>query len=67
MHHKGQYYQTGKRSWIRLHEKGGKHHEVPTHHTAEEYLNAYIKTAAIQGCKDSRAYKPLLSPKQWKA
>ncbi len=32
------YYQIGKRSRIRLHEKGGKHHEVPAHHTAEEYL-----------------------------
>ena len=37
------YYQIGKRSWIRLHEKGGKHHEVPAHHTAEEYLDAYLK------------------------
>ncbi|XZE20333.1 tyrosine-type recombinase/integrase [Pirellulaceae bacterium SH449] len=36
------YYQIGKRTWIRLHEKGGKHHEVPTHHTAEEYLDAYL-------------------------
>jgi integrase/recombinase XerD len=32
------YYQQGKRWWIRLHEKGGKHHEVPVHHKAEEYL-----------------------------
>ena len=23
------YYQNGKRRWIRLHEKGGKRHEVP--------------------------------------
>ena len=29
------YYQNGKRFWIRLHEKGGKHHEVPAHHNAE--------------------------------
>ncbi len=47
------YYQMGKRSWIRLHEKGGKHHEVPTHHTAEEYLDAYLKAAAIEHEKDS--------------
>lgn len=38
----GDYYQIGKRTWIRLHEKGGKHHEVPTHHTAEEYVDAYL-------------------------
>lgn len=28
------YYQNGKRWWIRLHEKGGKQHEVPAHHNA---------------------------------
>lgn len=28
------YWQNGKRWWLRLHEKGGKHHEVPAHHVA---------------------------------
>ena len=41
------YYQQGKRWWLRLHEKGGKHHEVPAHHKAEEYLDAYIEAAGI--------------------
>ena len=41
------YYQQGKRWWLRLHEKGGKHHEVPAHHKAEEYLDAYIAAAGI--------------------
>lgn len=36
------YYPNGKRFWLRLHEKGGKFHEVPVHHTAEEYLDEYI-------------------------
>jgi site-specific recombinase XerC len=36
------YYQQGKRWWVRLHEKGGKHHEVPAHHMTEEYLDAYL-------------------------
>ena len=35
------YYQKGKRWWFRLHEKGGKRHEVPAHHNAEAYLDAY--------------------------
>ncbi len=39
------YYQNGKRCWIRLHEKGGKFHEVPAHHNAEAYLDAYIRAA----------------------
>ena len=34
------YYQNGKRWWFRLHEKGGKRHEVPAHHNAEAYIQA---------------------------
>lgn len=41
------YYIQGKRSWLRFHEKGGKRHEVPAHHKAEEYLDAYIMAAGI--------------------
>ena len=41
------YYQQGKRSSIRLHEKGGKFHEVPDHHNAEAYLDEYIACAGI--------------------
>jgi integrase/recombinase XerD len=41
------YYQNGKRWWIRLHEKGGKRHEVPAHHNAEAYLDAYLDAAGI--------------------
>jgi site-specific recombinase XerD len=41
------YYPQGKRYWIRLHEKGGKFHEVPAHHTAEKYLDEYIEAASI--------------------
>jgi integrase/recombinase XerD len=42
------YYENGKRSWIRLHEKGGKRHEVPAHHNAEAYLDAYLEVAGIR-------------------
>ena len=41
------YYRQGKRWWLRLHEKGGKFHEVPAHHNAEEYLDAYLDVAGI--------------------
>lgn len=30
----------GRRTWIRLHEKGGKVHEMPCHHNLDEYLHA---------------------------
>jgi hypothetical protein len=29
------YYPQGKRWWVPLHEKGGKQHEMPTHHLLE--------------------------------
>jgi site-specific recombinase XerD len=35
-------YVQHRRLWVRLHEKGGKVHEMPCHHTLEEYLHAYI-------------------------
>ncbi len=42
------YCQNGKRFWVRLHEKGGKFHEVPVHHSAEEYSDAYLDAAGIR-------------------
>ena len=39
------YYQNGKRYWLRLHEKGGRFHEVPAHHSLEAYLDSYIAAA----------------------
>jgi len=47
------YYQNGKRWWIRLHEKGGRRHEVPAHHNAENYLWAYLDAAGI--CHDKKS------------
>ena len=41
------YFQEGKRWWFRLHEKGGKRHEVPAHHNAEAYVDTYLAAAQI--------------------
>lgn len=41
------YFQQGRRMWFRLHEKGGKLHDVPAHHTAEIFLDDYILAACI--------------------
>lgn len=54
------YYQQGKRSWFRLHEKNGKFHEVPVHHTAEEYLDAYVNRAGIANPKKSALFRSVL-------
>jgi integrase/recombinase XerD len=42
------YYESGKRWSVRLHEKGGKVHPVPCHHNAEAYLDAYLEAAGIR-------------------
>jgi len=41
------YYTQGRRGWVRLHEKGGKRHEMPCNHNLEAYLDAYIHAAGI--------------------
>ncbi len=51
------YYLNGKRWWVRLHEKGGKRHEVPAHHNAEAYLDAYLDAAGIWGGKKSPLFR----------
>src|SRR6201997_5590081 len=53
------YYQQGKRCWLRLHEKGGKHHEVPAHHKIEEYLDAYLAASGIASDKKSPLFRAL--------
>ena len=41
------YYTQGRRAWLRLHEKGGKQHEMPAHHNLEAYVDAYAEAAKI--------------------
>lgn len=35
-------YVQGRRTWVRLQEKGEKQHEMPCHHNLDNYLNAYL-------------------------
>jgi site-specific recombinase XerD len=35
-------YVQGRRTWVRLHEKGGKRHEMPCHHLLDTYLNEFL-------------------------
>jgi len=51
------YFQKGKRYWLRLHEKGGKYHEVPTHHKAEEYLDQYMDEADLWNEKGTPLFR----------
>lgn len=38
-----------RRLWVRLHEKGGKDHAMPTHHNLDHALAAYIDGAGLAG------------------
>jgi site-specific recombinase XerC len=42
------YYPAGKRWWVRLHEKGGKRHEMPAHHKLEASIDEYLAAAGIR-------------------
>ena len=45
---RGDYFQQGSRGWLRLHEKGGKRHDVPAHHRAAEALDKYVEAAELE-------------------
>ena len=51
------YFVQGRRGWVRLHEKGGKEHEVPCHHSLEQYLDEYIAAAGIAGDPDGPLFR----------
>jgi len=53
------YYPQGKRWWVRLHEKGGKQHDMPAHHLLEAYLDEYVKAAGIGAEKAAPLFRTL--------
>ncbi len=52
------------RLWFRLHEKGGKQHDVPAHRQAEEYVRAYIDAAGIAANAKGPLFRTLDAHKQ---
>jgi hypothetical protein len=51
------YYPQSKRWWVRLHEKGGKRHDMPAHHNLEAYPDAYIDAAGIREEKKTALFR----------
>jgi site-specific recombinase XerD len=43
--------------WVRLHEKGGKHHEMPCQHNLKDWLQEYIEAAGIADDKDTPLFR----------
>jgi integrase/recombinase XerD len=58
------YYLQGKRWWLRLNEKGGKHHELPAHHKVEDFLDAYLTAAGIAGDKATPLFRSVNARRQ---
>lgn len=52
------FYQRN-RLWLRLHEKGGKHHEMPSHHNLEFYLRDYLGTAGMGNEKKTPLFRAI--------
>jgi hypothetical protein len=53
------YYPQGKRWWVRLHQKGGKQHEIPCHHLLENYIDAYVTAAGVGADKTGALFRTL--------
>jgi integrase/recombinase XerD len=50
-------YQKQERLWVRLHEKGGNHHEMPCQHNLKDWLKEYIEVAGIGDDKDGPLFR----------
>jgi integrase/recombinase XerC len=48
-----------RRLWVRLHEKGGKRHEMPCHHNLDEYLHAYIDGCGLAGDRKAPLFRTI--------
>jgi site-specific recombinase XerD len=53
-------YVQNRRTWVRLHEKGGKRHEMPCHHNLDTYLHEYIEGAGIAGHEKEYLFRTAL-------
>ena len=49
-------YVQNRRLWVRLHEKGGKRHEMPCHHNLDTYLHAYIDGCGLASDPKGRCF-----------
>ena len=65
VHMRGEdYFLRGRRSFLALHEKGGKRHVVPANHKLEEALDAYVERAQVRDDKKGYLFRSCLSEKQ---
>jgi site-specific recombinase XerD len=53
-------YVQNRRTWVRLHEKGGKRHEMPCHHNLDAYLHAYVEGVGIGNDEQGHLFRTAL-------
>ena len=51
------YYQERQALVVPVHEKGGKRHEMPAHHTAKAYMDAYLAVAGVADQKKEPLFR----------
>jgi integrase len=51
-------YTQNRRLWVRLHEKGGKRHDMPCHHNLKAWLRAYVEETGLAGYPRDRCSAP---------
>lgn len=51
------FYIQGRKSWIRLREKGGKVHELPAHPNLDTYLTEYLTAAGLTADSKSPLFR----------
>jgi integrase/recombinase XerD len=54
------YFQLGKRSLVRISEKGGKEKEIPVHQKLEEILDEYLTASGLKDRPDSPLFPTIL-------
>jgi site-specific recombinase XerD len=50
-------YRKQESLWVRLHEKGGKHHEMPCQHNLKDWLREYIEAAGVGEDRDGPLFR----------
>ena len=53
------YHLSGRHRMFRLHEKGGKAHDVPAHHAAREYVEDYLDAAELWQLPREPLFQPV--------
>ena len=59
------YFLQGTRGWLRLHEKGGKRHDVPAHHRAEAAVEAYRVAGGLLAVTDEATAERFYQRFKW--